>query len=155
MQLRAVAQEVGDAREEIVVVHAVAEQAEREVPQERQAARVRAELRARVALEHALQAQRLELDAVREDVRDALRVRRERAEEVEVRQVADGQVLRRERPVQVVQVDAPQRAPVLREELVHLRRAARTRLERELVQVLEARELELAGAVRRAAEGVP
>ena len=66
-----------------------------------------------------------------------------RAEEVEVRQVAQRQVLRRERPVQVVQVDAAQRAAVLREELVDLRRVACVRGQRELRDMLELRELQL------------
>lgn len=79
VQLRAVREELADRGEQVVIVHAVAEKREGEVAEEGQAVRVFPELRRRVTLEHALQAKRLQLDAVRQDLGDAERVRMEGA----------------------------------------------------------------------------
>ena len=76
---------------------------EREVMEEWERGRALAELRRRSALEVALEAQALELVPVREDVGERVRVAREDALEVEVREAPDRRRLGGEAPLRVVQ----------------------------------------------------
>lgn len=115
-----VPQELRNGGEEVVIADTVPLQRERKVAEEGQRAQVFPELRRRVAVEDALQAERLELVPVLEDVCEGTGFRDKEAEEVEMREVPDRERLRRERPMLVLEVDRANGRLILQEELCHL-----------------------------------
>ena len=86
---------------------------------------------------------------IRQDLRKRSRVGREDALKVEVREVAYRDRIRREGPVRVVQREIADGGFVLDEEVVDLRRCTSRRVVRELHDVLEPREAQLACSVGR------
>lgn len=107
------------------------------------------ELRRCRALEDALQPERLELVAIRQNLRKRPRVCWEDALEVKVREIANRDGFGRERPIGVVKGEVADGGLVLLEEVEDLRRRTARRVVGELHNVLEAREPQLACPVGR------